>query len=338
MTSDVWAAYRSADQNCAEPVGSVTSLTTPSSSEDPFGDSWDPNNAYFYSFSQPLPNPSPEATATDQYNQIAWYENNVWAFSHASGPELSPPNQQQYARNTIAANVRGDLDTECSMLFNVPSASEEPIGGAASGNMIVNTAQAVICEYPNNAMAVTASIPVEAFGFAQGLLELESNSTQSVWFPGALTGTVTLNLMNTGTMAQVVTVNSGQCCLTKLDSTTTCDAQNVYFTKMPNAQPLLVGSGESVSTSLTVFTKFYGDGYCNVSVGHLFFDGVGPAASTLPAFVGQFSFSAPLGPPVTFSVEFSLFLLNMERAQYLDAESISALPGKAPICFQTLQR
>ena len=335
MTSDTWNTYRSSDDNCAAPLGSVTSLTTPSSAVDPFGYSWDPG--YCYTFSQPLPNPPPEATATDQYNQIAWYENNVWAFSCASAagvPELSPPNHQQYARNTIAANVRGDLDTQCSMLFNVPSAAEEPVAGAVSGNMLVNTAQAIICEYPNNAMAVTTSIPVEAFGFTQGHLALESNSTQPAWFPGALTGPVTLNLINTGTIAQVVTIDSGQCCLTRLDSTITCDANNVYFLKATDAPPLLIDIGESVSTSLTVFTKFYGNGYCNVSVGHLFFDGNGPATSTLPKFVGQISFSAPVGPPVTFSIEFSLFLINMERTQYLYADSGNALPGKEAVCLQ----
>ncbi|KAL0020840.1 hypothetical protein WJX79_008154 [Trebouxia sp. C0005] len=167
---DNWQGSRSED--CVNPLGYYTWYLGPVFEETPYFTDWDEGST-----------PFPEtATVNDSYNQLAWYENNMWA-AYAGKLQLTP--DARFQRNTIAANIPANGQVNCSMLYNVPSATPELVtnGSSATFMAIVNTAQAVVCEYPNNVMMVTATIPAETFNFAKATLGLLSNGSQAYWYP-----------------------------------------------------------------------------------------------------------------------------------------------------------
>lgn len=350
-----WADWR--PSNCDDPLGGATSPTSTYNglANTPYNGAWTEGSADFYlpyAFSEPLPDPSPIDRAQDPYNQLAWYENNVWAFSPASAPAIPsggdpvtpiprfPSNQQQYARNTIAANIRADLANNCSMLFNAPSAVNVSVGDGGE-EIAVNLEQAVICEYPNNTLAITFKVSMlseNAFGFAKGQLGglegaggssvqiLEKGSfleTDFKWYPGAKSGWVNVTLINTSDMPQLVKFTSGACCMMspslKCDYVDATTAVNNHFSgvSVGSADLVSLRRHESAFASLRVYVTEYGEGYCNASFSHVYFDGKAVATNLTSPVSAQLTFSASLGPPVTFTVAFNIYFLNMERNQYL---------------------
>ena len=329
MTAETWAQYHS-DRNCESPVGRATNLGSGPPFAEPsvtpyFGDWSDSSDNY--QFSDPLPDPSPYERATDPYNQLAWFENNIWAFTSDSSlvappvPQRVPRDSRQYGPNTIAANVAATQDdgsmSQCSMLFNERSDVNRSVAGSVNGNMIVNTKQAIICEYPGNKMAVSVTVPVrEVFGFRNGQLQFKLKAIP-VWYPGDLAGIVNVTFINTGSMAQVVYINSSktQCCMTSpsLDC-------SIFAFEFPQQVPLFVASnGSAVPSSVVQFRIVLprlGEGYCSVFFNHFEFDGkVG--RNTTSDVMGQFGFLAPPGPPIYFKVKFNVYLLGMERSNYI---------------------
>lgn len=353
MSLDSWATYRSDQGNCAKPLGSPTSLLYEmflAKGWTPYFGAWtnhtneadnDVNHPYL--FSEPLPDPLPNATALDPNNQLAWYENNVWAFSsmgHYDGgkPQL-PLDQQQYGRNTLAANMRANLAYNCSMLFNVPSEQDVAIGDGGP-TMKVNLEQATICEYPNNTMSVSLQISTEnAFGFAKFAKDqlggLETGASVQIlerasflqselrWYPGALTGWVNLTLVSTSNVPQLFTSNFGAnaCCLTS--PSLKCDEFDENGARISRSGVSASLSGlvsvsrhESAFASFKVLTDSYGEGYCNVSLNQVYFDGKANVRDETSQFWGKITFSASVGPPVAFTVTFYVYFLNMEREKY----------------------
>lgn len=341
MTADTWASYHT-NGNCEAPLGRATSLgtntLTSDPSRDPFFGEWS-SSSDSYDFSDPLPDPTPYERATDPYNQLAWYENNIWAFSSDSSvysppvPQRRPRDSRQYARNTIAANVAttqsdGNM-SQCSMLFNERSVDSMSVSGAVNGEMIVNTKQAIICEYPDNEMAISVTVPVrEVFGFKNGQLGFELMSTQ-IWYPGDLVGVVNVTFIDTGNMAQIVYINSTKtiCCLTS--PALSCGYPGVFVFDFPADVPLFIGSnGSGIPSSVAQFRLVLnqlGEGYCNVSFNHLYLDGQG-LNRTSDDVMGQFTFSAPPGPPIYFKVIFNMYLLGMERSNYIVNDTF--IPGE----------
>lgn len=207
------------------------------------------------------------------------------------------------------------------MLFNERSVDNMSVSGAVNAEMIVNTKQAIICEYPDNEMAISVTVPVrEVFGFKNGQLGFELKATP-IWYPGDLAGIVNVTFIDTGNMAQTVYINSTKtiCCLTSpsLD----CGYPGIFVYDFPANVPLFVGSnGSGVPSSVAQFRivlNQLGEGYCNVSFNHLYLDGQGLNQTTSDDVMGQFTFSAPPGPPIYFKVTFDMFLLGMERSNYL---------------------
>lgn len=351
MTAEQWANYRSmhcGDWQTSAEIGRGTNLGSGpiELGTTPFFGAWEAGQPY-YSFSDPLPDPSPRERATDPYNQLAWYENNIWAFSLDSGNRGSLPARQrlpadsrQYGPNTIAANVAAvqsdNSMSQCSMLFNEHSVDSKNVSGAVKGEMIVNTKQAIACEYPNNEMAISVSVPVaEVFGFKNGQLGVEIQSSKSIWFPGALAGIVNVTLTNTGSMAQVVSVisNKTSCCFTSPSLVCNILVDEFPLTGYlnPPPRPIFVGSNGSGVVQFRLYLRQHGEGYCNVSFHHLYFDGKGMIGNETSEVTGQFTFSAPvvLGPPVTFSVTFFIYLLNMERSIYFEADTSTPKGGNS---------
>lgn len=373
MSRDQWAQYRRDPDFCEEPLGSPTSLgvayikkqvdksrydgapeTNPYSGiYDNVTSGVDGESAdryyYPYLFSEPLPNPSPYARAHDPYNQLAWYENNVWAFSCLSGPNadaaelnhinIPPPRLplglEQYGRNTIAANIRTELTYNCSMLFNVPSDGDMLAGTGGK----VNLEQAVICEYPNNTMGVSISVSMEAFGFAKDpqlerlqrfeterlrigsstqLLRLQSFSeSERRWYPGAKYGFLNLTLINTSNSSQFARPRATGCCMTSPSP----QCSGVYA--------LFIGTQIWVPRNGTAFAQFnvqtqqYGEGYCNVSVvaAAYYLNGTALSQNTTriaeSGIWGQFKFATSPGPPVSFQMSFNMYFTKMERSIYI---------------------
>ena len=361
LTQEAWANYRRDPTTCAEPLGSTTSLaylSTMGSGTNPYFGAWNndsevaANPEHPYLFSAPLPEPLPIATALDPYNQLAWYDSNVWAFSIggyqiAGGKPQLPLDQQQYGRNTIAANIRADLSYDCSMLFNVPSEEDVAIGDQT---MKVNLEQAVICEYPNNFMAVSLQISVEnAFGFAKFAKDhmggLETGSSVQIldrdsfaeselrWYPGAKAGWVNMTLISTSDVPQAVMFNASTCCMTS--PSLACDhfdAEGNFVSSGISAyfeDILSIPRHESAFASLFMYTQQYGEGYCNVTFSQVYFDGKAIAEDATSQFTGKVSFSAPVGPPVTFVVEFYIYYLSMERNTYFFSSSEPGHPANA---------
>ncbi|DBA87921.1 TPA: hypothetical protein ACH3X1_004909 [Trebouxia sp. C0004] len=226
---DEWQGARSED--CDNPLGYWTWYLGPVFEETPYFTEWNEG-----------PTPFPEtATVNDSYNQLAWYENNLWA---AYAGKLQLTTDARFQRNTIAANIPANGQVNCSMLYNVPSASPElVINGSSDPFMaIVNIAQAVVCEYPNNVMMVTATIPAEYFNFAKAVLGLVSNGSQAYWYPGTKSGALLLTLENVGNVAQVVDIVPGACCLTL--PMPTCDSSNVMFAAFPQGGVAVLQSGQ----------------------------------------------------------------------------------------------
>lgn len=314
---DDWQDVR--EEACPEPVGYFTWVGGPEFLTTPYGSEWNEG-----------PVPFPDASlATDSYDQLAWYENNVWAAYSAN-----PPVGSRYGRNTVAANVRANAGVECSMLYNVPSASPEPVQNDLTGTVtvMVNTAQAVICEYPDSTMLVTATIPAEAFNISKASLELASNSSQ-LWYAGVKSGILSLTLENIGDVAQVATIVPELCCL--VSPVSTCDNSIVDFETFSLAeQVVILQSGDIYELDLYIQTSLFGDGYCNVSVYHASNTSLGSIASptfnttagATPAqvLVEQMYFSATVGPPISFTVSFDLFWPTIDRLTYMSA--ISATP------------
>ena len=273
----------------------------PAAPEDLYGDYW-----------TDLPGPRDISTydsiATDPLDQLSWYEENVWAFCQFGH---LPPDPQQYGPNTIAANVRASLDVNCSMLQNVPSASPEAVANAPT-DMTVNIAQAITCEYPGNMMQVTAMIPAEAFGFNKGSLELVGNGTQAEWGAGYTEGFLNLTVYNIGDMAQLVVGTPLTCCITypNLD----CSGAAGFPSYYDYNETALIQSGDSATLQFYVVSNKHGDGYCEVAVSSLY-HGV-PSNINVFSFVEQISWSAPIGPPIYFAVDFTLFWPNIERSFY----------------------
>lgn len=366
MSRSKWAEYRGADDHCAEPLGSPTSLGvvplkvifalrySGAPELNPYWGIYDnattghpeeENDRHYhpYLFSDPIPDPSPYDRGHDPYNQLAWYENNVWAFSFLSGPNSnSPPPRfplgpQQYGRNTIAANIRSDLTYNCSMLFNVPSDGDMLAGTARK----VNLEQAVICEYPNNFMGVSISVSMEAFGFAkdpQQLLQrlqrfeterlMIGSSTQVLrpksfseserrWYPGAKYGLVNLTLINTSNKSQFARPRVTGCCMTS----PSLECSGVYASVV--GTQVWVPKNGSAFAQFSVQTQQYGEGYCNVSVVAAAYYLNGTAISqnatrvTASGVWGQIKFATSSGPPVSFHMSFNLYFLGMERSKYV---------------------
>ena len=351
MTIDYWKAFRGNSENCAKPLGYTTSLGYASYNPrgwSPYFGSWQKDSStpeHPYLFSEPLPDPLPNATALNPYNQLSWFDNNVWAFStphllDPGTPQL-PLDQQQYGRNTLAANIRTNLAYNCSMLFNVPSEEAVSIGDGGQ-TMRVNLEQAAICEYPNNTMAVSLQISTEnAFGFAKfakdqlGGLEigasvqmLEKGSflqSELKWYPGALSGWVNLTLVSTSNVPQYVTSNydASSCCLTS--PFLRCDYINEGGVKVRYSgisagltNIASVPRRETAFASFKINTQQHGEGYCNLSLSQVYFDGNLRAVATdaTSHFEGKITFSAPVGPPVSFTVTCYLYFQNMEFSKY----------------------
>ena len=251
---DNWG--RSGD--CNSPIGYYTWLASqagggPDFDVTPYGTDWAEG-----------PAPYPErGTAADPYNQLAWYENNTWA-AYGQGLAVLPASSR-YGRNTVASNIRADGSTNCTLLYNVPSATPETVVSmeeiTPDLSAVVNTAQAVICEYPQNSMIITATIPAEAYNFTKGFPELVSNSSQLAWYAGAKSGPVEVTLENTGSMAEVVSVAPGGCCMTWPVST--CDISVVSISS--DMFQVTLQSDEMQAVQYYVSTTMYGQGYCNES-------------------------------------------------------------------------
>ncbi len=315
---DNWQGSRSED--CVNPLGYYTWYLGPVFEETPYFTEWDEG-----------PTPFPEtATVNDSYNQLAWYENNMWA-AYAGKLQLTP--DARFQRNTIAANIPANGQVKCSMLYNVPSASPELVTNGSSDPFmaIVNIAQAVACEYPNNVMMVTATIPAEAFNFAKATLGLVSNGSQAFWYPGTKSGALLLTLENTGNVAQVIDIVPGACCLTS--SSQTCDSNDVMFAAFAQGGVAVLQSGEISEFDLYIQTFDFGAGYCNVSITYMSNTSLGTVAS-LPfdtsigsgqsqVLVEQIYFSALVGPPISFTIYLDLFWPSVNRLTYMSPNDIS---------------
>lgn len=312
---DTWQSPR--EEACAEPIGYFTWFGGPEFLTTPYNTDWNEG-----------PVPFPDASlATDSYNQLAWYENNVWA-AYSGNPLVG----SRYGQNTVAANIRANGEVECSMLYNVPSASPELVQNDLSEplTVVVNAAQAVICEYPDSTMLVTATIPAEAFNFSKASLELTTNSSQPLWYAGTKSGSLSLTLENIGDVAQIATIVPELCCLDSPVST--CDNSIVDFEAFSAAQQeVILQSGDIYEVDLYIQTSLFGDGYCNVSIYHASNTSLGSIAN--PSFntttgatpaqvlVEQMYFSAPVGPPISFTVSFDLFWPMVDRLTYMYATS-----------------
>jgi len=311
---DNWQGSRSED--CVNPLGYYTWYLGPVFEETPYFTEWDEG-----------PTPLPEtATVNDSYNQLAWYENNMWA-AYVGNLQLTA--DARFQRNTIAANIPANGQVNCSILYNVPSASPELVNNGSSDPFmaIVNIAQAVVCEYPNNVMMVTATIPAEAFNFAKAVLGLVGNGSQAFWYPGTKSGASLLTLENTGNVAQVINIVPGACCLTS--PVATCDSNDVMFAAFPQGGVAVLQSGEISEFDLYAQTSDFGAGYCNVSVTYMSNTSLGTLAS-LPfdtnigsgqsqVLVEQIYFSAVVGPPISFTIYFDLFWPSVNRLTYMSA-------------------
>ena len=278
------------------------------------GKGLDPDTDLFLDFWDSQPSgrdvSTSQAIAADPYDQLSWYEQNTWRFGN--GHIALPNGPQRYKANTIPANIRANLQVDCTMLYNTPAATPEGVPGA-SADIVVNTAQAIGCEYPNNVMEVTTSIPAVAFGINQGTLQLAINQSQPDWGAGSRYGYLNFTMENIDDMAQLVIVTPGGCCMVSPDFD--CSVVSYVQSSLGN-QTVLIQSGESITLQFYVVSDVKGDGYCEVSVSHLYYDATRSGNFSVFNFVDQLHFSTPPGLPVSFSVTFDMFFPDIDRSYY----------------------
>lgn len=314
MSDDIWLSAAEGEP-CPEPLGTQTCFNayTNNGCDGPSG-----CNPYGDPFAQmPTTDPLPISVATDPYSQLAWFENNIWAYSHQN-PEVEsfPPSQAQYGRNSIAANIQNSSDTSCTFLFNTQSTEEVqppvmPDGDASTGIVPVNTAQAIACNYQGNTMTISAAAMGADFAFASGSLSLASNNSQPDWGPGFQFGSLVLGLQNTDVMAQSLQIAPTGCCMT----TPTISCSSTAAISYSASQTVLLQPGESQALSLSAQASLYGEGYCNFSVSHIWHDL--SVATTAHDFVEQIPFIVDPGGPVTSTVSAQLLFADMEQSWYI---------------------
>ena len=305
--------------------GLVTSLAPLTSQVDPFWEYYSDLWTYYSDLQVPIPEPSPELVAADPYNQLAWYDSNVWAYSPLNAPVPFPYDPAQYARNSIAANLRNDTNTSCTFLFNTRSSTEvnvpDSIGGDADA--FVNTAQAIQCTYEGNSMTVSAAAAGSDFAFTQGALQLHRNHSQPAWGPGFMYGNIVLALSNNDSMAQLVAIAPGGCCMTAPEPD--CSGSSIYASN----QTVLLPSGGNTEFSFSVAASQYGLGYCNISVSHVWHDS--SVATQAYDFIEQIPFFVDEGGPVSCSVSAQFLYADLSQDWYVTPASIMAIPANATV-------
>lgn len=299
-------------------AGYATCMAPLGSSANPYGEDWTAalNGG-------PVPDPSAQVVAADPNNQLAWFQENVWAYSSQS-PHPLPYSPAQYSLNSVAANVVSGSDATCRFLFNIRSLDQVPVTVLPAGDTVmtyVNTAHAIACNYEGNTMTATTTATGQDFGFAQGTAILDSNHSQPPWGPGFLYGDLLLELQNQDNIAQLVQVTPGSCCMTapSLD----CSAAVTYA----ESQTLLIPSGYSTTLSFPAQTNFFGPGYCNISVSHIWHDA--SAATGTHDFIEQIFFVADAGGPVTCSVSARIAFVDIEQNWYVQPGLRQPVPANS---------
>lgn len=299
-------------------AGYATCMAPLGSSGSPYGEDW-PVALH----GGPVPDPTPQVVAADPYNQLAWFQQNVWAYTSQSSHAL-PYSPAQYSPNTVAANVVSDTSTTCEFLFNIRSLDEVEVPVWPAGDTVmtyVNTAHAIACNYEGNTLTASTTATGQDFDFAQGTAILDSNHSQPPWGPGFLYGSLLLELQNQDNIAQLVQVAPGSCCMTapSLD----CSAAVTYA----DGQTLLLPAGYSTTLSFPVQTNFFGTGYCNISVSHIWRDA--SAATSTHDFIEQISFVADPGGPVTCTVSAQIAFTDIEQSWYVQPGLRQPVPANS---------